>query len=490
MPRTRLPIGKGFNRDESLTVNAIDCVNLFPHIPDGKTIEDAVLFGVAGISQAADTAVNAFNRGGSALNGVPFFVCGNKLWKVTYTTDTYGVRTYAATDVSGAETIDGTARCFFSNNGEQLVIVAPDVATQFNVWIYTVAGGLVQISDIDFDGPVAGVDYAFGYFLFPKANSNKWFQSDLRDGFAYIATDFTNAESDPDNIVVIKPLNGLVYVFGTNTMEPYRNIGGAGFQFETITSAIQQKGCTAPHSIVELKGDLMWIGAGVNEQPAIYASSGGRPEKISPASVDNYIYSGGIDALQNAYAIKWGERGHYFVSFTVPGVCTIVYDATTGIWHERKSIDRFKQFQPWRVTSLVDAYSVRLVGDELTGMIGLKSEDTFYEYDDEIRSYFTTEAIDNGGRPFSIPQVQLVMETGFNPVVGQGDNPIVRMSVSRDGGITYSPEISRTLGITGSYYSPISWPMLGRFNRSACFRFDISEPIKRVFARLEVEISA
>jgi len=82
------------------------------------------------------------------------------------------------------------------------------------------------------------------------------------------------------------------------------------------------------------------------------------------------------------------------------------------------------------------------------------------------------------------------METGFNPVMGQGSNPVVRMSVSRDGGITYSPEISRTLGITGSYYSPISWSMLGRFNRSACFRFDMSEPIKRVFAKLEVEISA
>ena len=139
---------------------------------------------------------------------------------------------------------------------------------------------------------------------------------------------------------------------------------------------------------------------------------------------------------------------------------------------------------------MVDAYSVRLVGDELSGIIGLMSEDIFYEYDDEIRSYFTTEAIDNSGAPFSVNQVQLVMETGFNPVVGQGDNPVVRLSVSRDGGITYSPEISRLMGITGSYYSPISWPMLGRFARSACFRFDISEPIKKVFVRLEVDISA
>jgi hypothetical protein len=82
------------------------------------------------------------------------------------------------------------------------------------------------------------------------------------------------------------------------------------------------------------------------------------------------------------------------------------------------------------------------------------------------------------------------METGFNPVTGQGENPVIRMSVSRDGGITYSPEISRLMGVAGSYYSPISWPMLGRFPRSVCFRFDISEPIKKVFSRLEVDIGA
>jgi hypothetical protein len=64
------------------------------------------------------------------------------------------------------------------------------------------------------------------------------------------------------------------------------------------------------------------------------------------------------------------------------------------------------------------------------------------------------------------------------------------MSVSKDGGITYSPEISRDMGSTGDYYSAISWPALGRYARSACFRFDISEPIKKVFAQLEVEIAS
>ena len=131
-----------------------------------------------------------------------------------------------------------------------------------------------------------------------------------------------------------------------------------------------------------------------------------------------------------------------------------------------------------------------LVGDELSGKIGLLSDELYYEYGEEIRRYFTTPTIDNGGKPFSVYQLELVAESGTNPISGQGSAPVVRLSVSYDGGQTYSPEISRFMGAIGQYRYPISWPSLGRFSRSACFRFDISEPIKIAFVKLEAEIGA
>ncbi len=182
--------------------------------------------------------------------------------------------------------------------------------------------------------------------------------------------------------------------------------------------------------------------------------------EISPL-VDNLIYSGGIELLRNAYALRWAERGHVFVSFTVPGVCTIVYDTVTGKWHQRKSLDRFKAEQPWRPTCIIDAYSVLLVGDELSGIIGRMGDDIFYEYGEEIRRYFSTSPIESGGKPFSVYQVQIVMETGTNPLNGQGSLPIVKMSVSRDGGRSFEPAISREMGRAGEYYSPIMFPPLG-----------------------------
>lgn len=490
MPRTAIPIALGYYKDDSLAISARDCANLRPHIPEGQTITDGALVGTFGIEQVALTDTNAFNRGGLEMGGIPYFVCGNSLYSITYTTDAFGVRTYTSNNVSGAESIEGELLVSMAQNGEQLCIVAPDQNNQFNAWIYTVADGLVQISDPDFDGPVLGVDFHDGYFLFPKASSNKWFISDLRDGKTYNALDFASAESDPDNLAAIAPLNGLVYVFGSRTFEPYQNIGGAGFPFERISSGIQQKGCLSAKTLIEVNGSLVWIGSGENEQPGIYMTNGGVPQKISTSSVDTLIYSGGIDQVLKSFALRHSEKGHILVTFTVPSVCTIIYDVSTGAWFRRESLDRFLQPKPWRVTSIVDAYSILLVGDELSGNIGSLSESAFYEYGEEIRRYFTTPTIDNGGKPFSVYQLELVAESGTNPISGQGSLPIARLSVSYDGGRVYSPEISRMMGAIGQYRYPISWPSLGRFPRSACFRIDISEPIKIFFVKLEVEIGA
>ncbi len=490
MARVTLNISEGFNRDESLAIAATDCVNLYPHIPSGQTTTQGGAIGCAGIEEITDTEVNAFNRGGIVFSDKPYLVCGSKLWRIDYTTDLSGVRTYTAVDVSGAESIEGTARVSMASNGDQICIVAPDYSNQFNAWIYTVGGGLVQISDADFDGPVLDVDYVDGYFVFPKSSSNVWFISALRDGLSYNALEFTSAESDPDALVTIAPLNGLVYAFGQKTFEPYQNTGNADFPFERISSGIQQKGCLSAESMVEVNGALIWIGSGDNERPSILMTNGGQPERISTPAIENYIYQGGIEPLRRSYAMRWHERGHTFIAFTIPSVCTIVYDATTGKWHRRESLDRFLNPQPWRVTTILDAYSVKIVGDELSGKVGVMDESIFYEYDYEMQRYITTPAVDNGGRPFSVYQVELVAESGTAPQNGQGSNPKVALSVSTDGGRTYKPKIYRSMGKIGQYLYPISWPALGRYQRSVCFRLDISEPIKVVFVKLEAEIGS
>lgn len=483
MPRTNLPIASGYYVDESPAVSVRELVNLYTHIPESQTITEAALFGVSGIAEIGEAGVNDFARGIHVVGDRVFAVMGPRLWELSKPSD------FVFTDLTYA--VSGSDQVFTSDNGFQLCIVPPDFSHPRNVYIFDInTNTFSQVSDTDFDGPAGGVCFSDGYFIFWKKDTNKWFISDLRDGLIYNALDFASAESDPDPISVIAQLRGIVFVFGSQTFEQYQNVGGAGFPFQRINSGTYNKGCIAPKSVVEVNNMLVWIGSGSNEQPAIWASEGGPPQKLSTASIDNIIFSGGIDPVRSAYVIKWAERGHSFIAFTVPGVCTVVYDFSTGLWHRRESIDRNGNDSPWRVNSMVDAFSTLIVGDSYTGKIGSYQRDFYYEYDQEIHAYFTSPPVDNGGKPFSVNQVQLVCQTGFVPQIGQGSDPIIRMSVSKNGGITYLPEISRKIGQIGQYEYPVTWPCVGRFSRSMTVRWDISEPISRVFVKAEIEIAS
>lgn len=483
MPRTQLPIADGYYVDESKAVSSRECVNFYRHVPESQTVTDAALFGVSGILEVGEAGVNDFCRGSHVVGNRVFKVMGNSLWELSKPSG------FVFTDLG--HTIPGDSKVFMTDNGYQLCIVTPDQTDQFNAYIFDVnTDAFSQISDTDFDGPVSSVCFSDGYFVFTKQNSNKWFVSDLRDGLVYNALDFASAESDPDSLVAGAPLRGIVFMFGSQTFEQNQNIGGAGFPYQRINSGTYNKGCDAPKSIAEVNNMLVWIGSGENEQPAIWASEGGPPQKISTASIDNIIYSGGIEPIREAFVVKWAERGHSFVSFTVPDVCTVVYDFASNTWHRRESIDRDGNDAPWRVTSMVSAFSTLIVGDSYTGKIGDYSKSYFYEYDQEIHGYFDSPTVDNGGKPFSVNQVQLLMQSGFVPQNGQGSNPIMRMAVSKNGGITYSPEISRNMGQIGDYEYPITWPCLGRFSRSMNLRFSISEPISRVIVKAEIEIAS
>jgi hypothetical protein len=484
MTRTTIPIASGYYVDESPAISTRECVNFYTHIPESQTITDAALLGVSGCTLIADAGVNDFCRGLHEIGDRAFAVMGASLWELTKPLD------FLFTDLSNA--VSGSSKVFTSDNGSQMCIVAPDYVNQFNAYIYNIDTDVfAQISDVDFDGPVSCVTYSDGYFIFAKKDSNKWFISNLRDGLAYTATDFASAESDPDNIVVIAALRGIVFVFGSHTFEQYQNApSGAGFPYQRINSGIYNKGCEAPKSVVEVNNMLVWIGSGINEQPAIWASNGGPPEKLSTASIDSILFSGGLDQIRLAWSVRWAENGHSFVAFTVPDICTVVYDFSTNLWHKRESLDRDDNLAPWRVPSMINAFSSIIVGDTYEGRIGTYSKESTYEFDKEIRGYFTTPAIDNGGKPFSVNQIQLVAQTGHVPISGQGSDPIIRMSVSKNNGLTYSPEISRKMGKIGEYEKTITWPCLGRFSRSCQLRWDISEPIQRVFVKGEIEIAS
>lgn len=486
--RLPFPIAQGFYVDESIPISAQRCVNFHVHIPQTKTITDGALIGSAGIDYVFDTYSATALRGVHVMAGTVYFVKDNQLWTLTYTEDSFGVRTYFE-DRPDITTFNGSAPVVMMDNGIELLIIAPDYEDQHNAWVFNSNTTVItQISDVDFDGPVNYGTYMTGFFVLLKKRSNVFFCSDLRQGLVYDALDFASAESDPDNLVANATLGGVLYLFGTSTCEQWYIPGstGSGFPFVKATAGTIQKGCTAPRSLVEFNGSLLWIGGGKNEKPAIWATSGGEPVKVSTPAIDVLINSGGAEKLAQAYQCNWSSRGHSFITFTVPDVCCVQYDSTTGLWATRES--KFDgNVIPWRVAGLVSAYDVQIVSDNLDGRLGIMDDEIYTEYDDNIASYFVSPAFDNGGKPFTVNSIELMMETGTCPI---GATPEMRLSVSSDGGRTFSPEISVEMGETGDYERRLMWDMLGRYDRTFAVRGDIDEPIKKVIVKGEIDIAS
>lgn len=473
---------------ESLPIGDMELVNFYGKVPETLTITNKWLIQTPGLTEAATAGTNEFGRGFILFNGVPYSVNGNNMYRLDRTLDAFGIPSYAAVKVNGGTTIPGSGRVIMADNGAkggQIQLIIPDQTNQFNSYTFTTGGGLVQVSDGDFDGPVSSLIFVDGYFLFTKKNANKFFISNLRDGTAYTATDFADAEVDTDSIEAPFNLKGEVVIVGTDTFEPFQNVGGSGFPFARAEGGVQLKGTVSPFTLVELNGDMVWLGSGENEQPAIWRSGGGVPIKISTDAIDNKLRMYSDTDISNAFAVKYGESGSSFVAITIPNNATFVFDEASKEWHQRESISNNLPVE-WRVSHIIKGYGELLVLDSLSNKIGIIDKEVYSEYGEAFRGRFTLPPIDNGGLPFSTDAFELVGETGNG--LDDDIEPEVLLSWSDNGSRSFGDSISEGFGKIGEYETRAIWTQLGQAQRQRQFRVNVSGAYKWAFSKVEAVI--
>lgn len=485
-----IPIGSSFYRlDSSLPISAMECVNLYANVPEVITPSKKQLLIPDGIKLATTAGGEVFNRGVHVFNNKPYFVQGPDLYRVDQSVDGFGVATYTSVKVNTSVTLPGNERVIMADNGEeggQMMIVTPASDTKFNAYIYTVAGALVAVSDTDFDGPVSCVRYVDGYFLFTKKDGQKFFISELRDGASYISTDFEASEADPDYVVSAYIIRNQPYIWGQQTIQGYQNVGGAGFPFVYIQGSVQGKGLSSIYGIVEENDRVAYLGGGENESPSIWITDGSRSEKLSTIAIEQEISTYSLETIQTCFTWQYSKAGAEFIAFTFPGEKCFVFDFRSGEWHTRESVNSMGEQGPCRISGVADCYGVLLVGDTATNKIGVLDRSTFTEYGEQIQRRFVTPHIDNEGMPFFIDSLEVVSKTGAGLTSGQGSNPTISLSISYDGGRTFSNRLERTIGRIGEYNIRTIWNQLGRVAREVCFKFEMSDPISWAITKIEV----
>lgn len=461
-----LDFTSGFYQSISPQNANLTCINWFVNVAEQKTLSQENLLPCPGIALHDSGQELEVNRGGILVNGVPYFVCGQRLYRISRTV-TAGVEFFTRQDMGE---VLGTSRVDMAEGGGQLAIVVPG---EYYYIFKTSDNSLTLITDSDFDGPFDSVCFVDSAFYLNKTNSKKIIQTSVNDGTTTDPLHFSNPTAEPNRIVRVFEYRGELWAAGTQKIIPYRFIGGAGFVQQPVPGGVLPYGIRSVHALVKLKNSFIWLASGQEQEPSVYLYSGGDPEPISTEPVDKTIQNKTDFEVDNTFFLRYAQNGEDFVFLTLGettfGFC---YRASRlsgrKIWFERKSRigeqDRF-----WRVTSIVQGYNRLFVGDAVDGRIGILSDTEGEEYGNPIIRRMRTRPFESEAKPFGNSAIKVVMD-------GSGGDNYISLAWANNSR-QFTQPISLPIGDKGEYGNEIEWRRLGRFHRSRTFELSTSSTI-------------
>lgn len=473
--RAELPIATGYYVSSSAPVAAQQCTNMYVNIPETEGYTKAQLFQTPGIELILNTGEAGRNRGGHVMAGIPYFVNGQKLYRVDRNVTVDGVESFSVVELGA---IEGASYVSMADNGDQLCIVVPDITG----YIYTASTGVIAeiTAPAYFDlGPSRQVVYIDGYFVHQSAKNV--FNSELNDGFTYSGLDFGEAEADPDDIVAIHTSRSQLFIGGSETTEVWQNQATlTGTPFGRVQGFVLPIGMRAKFSVVDVSNSFAFVGSDIGGQAAIYQFDGNNFQKISTGAIEFLLLKYNADQIADIVGFSYSQNGAVFAGWILPDTC-IVYDQKASqlsgkqIWHERKSFISAEQTR-WRANCVVQAYNRFFVGDYRSGRIGVLSINVFTEFSESIRRRWTAGPFNNSEGASYWNSIQLIVESGTATVEDRA--PSIDMSYSNDGGKTFGTEINRTIGKIGEYTHYPTWNRLGLCRNARVYQFDYADDAK------------
>jgi hypothetical protein len=445
---------------EALSFDAQRTVNMYPLISESGTSKSvAALRSCSGI-QSKYTFNSGPIRGGIESQGRAFFVSGDEFYEV-FTDNTTTLR----------GTLDtATSYVFIEESPTQLMLLDNEFGYIFNKTTNT----LTKITDTDFPSPANSLTFQDGYFI---VSSDTYFAiSALNNGLSWDAADRQTVESNPDNIVSVFSDSSNLWLFGTKNTEVFYNSGAAAFPFVRVSGAIVETGCAAAATVREIDNRLIWLGTDENGDAIVWGSNGYNAQRLSTQAIERMIATS--TDFNESVAWVYHERGHAFYCLNVQGLnSTLVFDLSTQQWHERvyrnPSTGAEEQH---RAQIHVFFEQMHLVGDRELAKVYELRLDTYSDDGDPMIRERTSPHYHQEKMLVSHSQFELDTEVGQGTDSGQGEDPLIAMKYSDDGGYTWSAWLYVPLGPIGSYRTRVKWNKLGR-SRDRVYKVRVTDPV-------------
>lgn len=298
---------------------------------------------------------------------------------------------------------------------------------------FSVTGSAVAAyPDADLPATVNSVSFLGGFFLFTIPDG-RIFASEL-NSTDINALSFATAEAQPDGLKRGIVHGGVFYAMGSNSIEPWLNVGASPFPLARGTSVIPV-GLLTTMAVAGMEMGWDHEPFFVAHDGTVRALRGYQAPKVSTPDVDAFIARSAVASLE---ACVYTAKGNAFWSLT-SDQGTWEFNVLTGVWHERIS----EGLTRWRGSRSVKSNGRWLVGDRTSGAV-LAVSDTVVTEDGEMVEWIA-ESTAFKGYPARIQVPALFCD------FTQADDAIVDVSWSHDGGETWALPISRDLDTADRY---------------------------------------
>lgn len=351
------------------------------------------------------------------------------------------------------------------------------------MWLYSIAGGLVQVTDVNLGQPIDGVWIDGYYFL---TDGEYIYHTDIDDETSVDPLKFATAEFMPDpSLGVAKTSDNRVIVFGRYSTEYFANAATENFAFQRIEQRAQKIGIVGTHAKCETDTNWYITGGRKNEALGVYILGVGETVRISTREVDKILAK--YAEVQLAYMVMESriDHGQTFVLVHLPGE-TLCFNETIS-----KS---FGVDYAWSILSTTSTVSgiydgINGVYDPLNGkrVYGSKETSKLGFLDDTLTTHFGNDADWQLDTPLlnleaaSIDEVSIETIPGLNTV----DDAEVYLSITKDGR-TYGTEWLQTYSEPLDYGNRFIIRRLGYVPHNIGFRLRGSGSSKLAFSSFTV----
>lgn len=356
---------------------------------------------------------------------------------------------------------------------------ATRIAILSNTTLYSWDGTtLTQVTDSDLPG-VGDIAFFGNRFVALDSGTQAWYYSDLGSLTSWTSLGFFNSEVESDSGIAACVDNDDLILFNRSSAEVFGFTTDPDNPYQRRLGIVLQKGCVGRDAVVRADNSVFFVG----DDQLVYRMTGYAPQRVSTRSIEKKIQavSAGDKALIELATFVW--NGQIVVQLSLPGQGTYWYNCATGEWNQRATAGATEAlcriYPENRQRGGTGNGGDRIIAGGRTGNLYTVSDATFADGPSAITRTFTANIpMDRGGVP-----IDTVALTGTPGRILTGDDPLMSLRTSVDGGQTQESAINRSMGLTASYREPIVWQGLGpagpqgfhmEFSTAAACAFDIT----------------